>query len=443
MPLDELEFRILKFVQQHHLIPTGSKILVALSGGMDSVCLLHVLLNLKLKLGIEIVAAHLNHMIRASAVRDEEFVRKLCEKLNVELHVERIDVPKLCRDKKVSLEEGARIARYEFLEKVRNHTHSDFTALAHNLNDLAETILHRIVRGTGLTGLICMKPKDGSKIRPLLYVSRKEIEQYISRNKLSYVEDESNYDTRYTRNYIRHRIVPLLKEINPDVESALRQLHYAANLLDKHVSRLLKQKELLKSRDRVIFSIESMDEFEVVELLKYGTNHFGVCLNYKQIENLLNMLNESSFSIRIAEDLWVRKGFEFLSVEKQGSVVTFLELGDFGEYNFNGWVFKLSDKVESGEYVSVSKNKSFIRTRRSGDRVGNTKVKDLMIDSKIPEFLRNEYPIVCDGDKIVWIPFVYKSEDPKVSEVFLNLISHPYGCILRVAGDERRKRFER
>ncbi|AEH51988.1 tRNA lysidine(34) synthetase TilS [Pseudothermotoga thermarum] len=443
MPLDELELRVLNFVQDHLLIPPGSKVLVALSGGMDSVCLLSVLLNIRQKIGFEIAAAHLNHMIRPTAARDEEFVKQLCKEFNVELYVEKFDVLAFCKQEKVGIEEGARIVRYQFLEKVRKKSSSDLIALAHNLNDLVETMVHRVVRGTGLTGLVCMKSKDGAKIRPLLYTTREEIESYVHRKSLPYVEDETNYDLTYTRNYIRHKVIPLLKQMNPNLENTLKQLHFSSILLEKHVTRILENAKVVKLTDRMVFSIEGCDEFEIVEILKYCAESFGVCLAFRQIEDFLKSIGKTSFSLRVADDLWLKKGFEFVSVEKTKEIVSFLELSEFGVYNFNGWIFKLSDKVESKQWIELEKGKSFIRTRRPGDKIGKVKLKDLMIDSKIPEFLRNEYPIVCSNDKIIWIPYVYKSEEQKGCGIFLNLIFDPYECILKMENRERRKRFER
>jgi len=444
VPLDEFELEVLKFIEDHQLITPGSKVLVALSGGVDSVSLLHVLLKLRRFLEIEVSAAHLNHMIRVSASRDEQFVRDLCSKMGVRLYTDRVDVPAFCVQRKIGIEEGARIIRYNFFERIMRESGSDFLALGHNLNDLAETVLHRLIRGTGLTGFVCMYPKDGYKIRPFLYFKRQEIESYAQRNSILYVEDETNFDTTYTRNYIRHRVLPLLRDLNENIENALRQTHFSANLLKRHVHRILEKyrDRVYLFQNRVVFNSGEMDEFETVEVIKWCTERMHVQINFKQIEQITKNLHESSWTMNLTDEVELKKGFEFFSVEQRHPLTKELRITYEGEYNFNGWIFELSKEVKSDQHIFVDSNCTTIRVRRAGDRILEKKLKDILIDLRIPQFLRDEMPLVCFREQIVWIPHVYLNnsfKEKKNNLLVLNLLNDPYSCILKERSERRKK----
>jgi len=190
----------------------GKKVLVAVSGGADSMCLLHWLKSR----GIDVVAAHYEHGIRgAESERDMRFVQDYCRSNNIPLVLERGDVPAYAREKGMGLEEAARKLRYEFLEQQREILSCDLIATAHNLDDNAETVLMNLIRGSGTGGLSGIPSRRGNILRPLLKVSRAEIEEYLAENFLPHVEDSTNQSDDYTRNLIRHRIMPLIKEINP------------------------------------------------------------------------------------------------------------------------------------------------------------------------------------------------------------------------------------
>ena len=188
------------------------KILIGLSGGMDSVCLFHILREL----GCCLEAVHVNHGIRGEeANRDEAFVKMLCEKYDVPFHGFRFDVPEFSKSNHVSIEEAGRMIRKEVFEEVSKACGAKYIALAHHGNDRAETFLFHLSRGTGVKGLGTMKPVQGKVIRPLLWAKREDIEQYIQKHGYDFVEDVTNASEQYTRNRIRHQIIPLLEEINP------------------------------------------------------------------------------------------------------------------------------------------------------------------------------------------------------------------------------------
>ena len=195
--------------------PPGGTILCAVSGGRDSVCLLDYLRRLGQERGFSVAAAHLNHLMRPTAQRDEDFVRALCASLDVPFHTEKVDVYALCDAWRLTVEETGRRARYEFLRRTAASIGAAFIATAHHREDQAETVLLQLLRGTGPQGLAGIPPVREGIIRPLLDTPRAAIDAYIAARDLPYVTDETNLDTHYARNRLRLEIMPQLLTINP------------------------------------------------------------------------------------------------------------------------------------------------------------------------------------------------------------------------------------
>jgi len=213
-----MEKNILEAIKKFSLLEKASTVTVALSGGADSMALLHALLSLSEKLNITVKAAHLNHMIRGEeALRDENFVKESCKALGVELFCERANVPEYARKRGISTELAAREIRYSFLERINQGV----IATAHTASDNLETVLFNLARGTAIDGLCGIPPKRGIFIRPVILCTREQIEDYCHHNNISYVTDSTNLSDQYTRNKIRHQIIPHLKEINPSVENSV------------------------------------------------------------------------------------------------------------------------------------------------------------------------------------------------------------------------------
>ncbi|MFN3283921.1 MAG: tRNA lysidine(34) synthetase TilS, partial [Pseudothermotoga sp.] len=259
-----------------------------------------------------------------------------------------------------------------------------------------------------------------------------------------HVEDETNLDLIYTRNYIRHKILPALKDLNNDMENTLKQVHFSAMLLKKHVSNIIeKYKDRVYTfESRIVFDSSGMDEFEIVEIIKSCLERFHVQVNYRQIEQIVWSLHKSSWTIHVAKGIMVRKGFEFISIEKVHSVVQSLEVAQEGTYSFNGWIFELARKILSNKYIFVEPHSTTIRIRRKTDRISGRKLKDIFIDCGIPQFLRDEIPIVCVQDRIVWIPDIYLNnsfKEKKNNLLVLNLLNDPYSCILKERSEGRKK----
>lgn len=204
------------------LLPPGSRVLTAVSGGCDSICLLHLLWTKREEWGLEVSAAHYEHGIRGEAsLRDAAFVEDFCRARGIPCAVEHGDVPAFAREQGLGIEEAARRLRYAFLEHTADQLGCDRIATAHNADDNAETMLLNLVRGSGLRGLGGIPPVRGRIVRPLLRVTRQEIEEYLRENGLPHVEDASNADERYRRNRLRQRVLPVLRELNPALAHSL------------------------------------------------------------------------------------------------------------------------------------------------------------------------------------------------------------------------------
>ena len=220
---------IIDFISKYAMLPRGAKVLCAVSGGADSMCLLHYLDKNADKLGITVAAAHFNHRLRgAEADRDQAFVEGWCSDNGVFCEIGQADVKAFAQKNGISTEEAARLLRYEFLEKCADKLGCTAIATAHNSDDNAETVLLNLTRGSGARGLCGIPPKRDRFIRPLLSTSRSEIEKYLEENGVPHVEDSSNAADEYTRNIIRHRVMPVLRGINPAFSASVMR---AAELL--------------------------------------------------------------------------------------------------------------------------------------------------------------------------------------------------------------------
>ena len=221
-----LYLRFKKFIAEFDLIKRGDRVLVACSGGPDSVCLLYLLQQLSSELDFSIIVGHYNHRIRGrEADRDEKFVKELSEKFGYDFYL-----GQLKSGEKIKNEEDARNLRYEFLEKARGEGRADKIFIAHNKNDLAETLLINLVRGAGIRGLSSMKIVSGRLVRPLLFAEKSEILGYLKQNNIKFCTDSSNDSLDYTRNIMRHKIIPELQRLNPKLLSALWRTSELAGL---------------------------------------------------------------------------------------------------------------------------------------------------------------------------------------------------------------------
>lgn len=231
-----LEEKVRKTIREYNLIEKNDSIVVGVSGGPDSMTLLSILLKLKEEFNLKIYVAHVNHMLRENAIKDEEYVKKFCEKNNIEMFIKKANISEIAKKEKIGLEEAGRNIRYNFFEEVLKNTKSNKIAIAHNLNDKTETIIMNTLRGSGVSGLKGIEAKRKKYIRPLIEIERYEIEKYCIENKINPRHDESNDDNTYTRNKIRNIVIPYIKnEFNPNIIKTLNRLSEIIKEEDEYV----------------------------------------------------------------------------------------------------------------------------------------------------------------------------------------------------------------
>ena len=281
--------KVITLQRKVKLIPPHSAILVAFSGGIDSSSLAVALQRLREPLKIKrLVLLHINHLLRGEeSYRDENFARSFAQKYSLELFVERVDVPSLAKKRRGNIEAVAREERYRLFEEVRKREGFDLVATAHHLGDLVETIILWLTRGTGLEGLLGFEPMEDHIVRPFYLATRQEIEDFAKKQALEWVEDSTNYDLSLARNRIRHRVVPELKAINPNLEESvlrMREILKEENeLLEKLVqTALLKVKE--EGREGFLKLEPALQRRVVMKL--YGVK------NFKEVSRIINRIKK-------------------------------------------------------------------------------------------------------------------------------------------------------
>ena len=368
---------------------------MAVSGGVDSVALLHSFLALSEDFDLDLHVAHLDHGLRESSKRDADFVRTISKEFGVPCTVKKIKVERRIGE---SLEEAARRVRYGFLRNLKKSLGFDLIATAHHKSDLSETVIYRIVRGTGVRGLVGMKPKSGDLIRPFLIFTRSEIEEYASENNLPYVLDETNLDLKYARNFIRHRVLPILKEMNPSVEDSLFRLSQNAEMFQDYLRSVidLEMKNVRRLKLGYDFPVRQHDllNSEIIRVLT--ENLTGRIPSWLDVMRSLEILGTGK-KVEFWDDFGVWSSLDRVYVGKLSRDEIEYDL-DVGEYEFYDFVVT----VRSGNGLKYSKG-MVLRNRRKGDRIGKKKLKDYLIEKRIPAYLRDEVPLIAVGRRVVWI----------------------------------------
>ena len=264
-----MEEKVLKTIKKYKLIESGDKIVIAVSGGPDSMCLLDVLRKLKEKLKIEIVVAHVNHSIREEADSETLYIKEYCNKHDIEIYIKKENVIELAKKDKIGLEEEGRKVRYKFFDEVLEKANANKIAIAHNMNDKAETVLMNIIRGSGSLGLKGIEPKRDEKyIRPLIEIQRSEIEEYCRINKLDPKHDKSNDDNTYTRNRVRNVLIPFLKEnFNPNIINGINKLSIIIteeqNYLEKIVNNIYNDVKIEEKPKTIVLELKKFNKEDV------------------------------------------------------------------------------------------------------------------------------------------------------------------------------------
>ena len=390
-------------------------VLIALSGGADSVALLLESFRWKRENKIAAVAAaHFHHGIRGvEADRDAAFCRDLCNRLAISYYEGRADIPSLAKEKGLSLETAAREERYRFLRKTKEAAGLSCIATAHHRDDQAETLLLHLIRGSGLEGLCGMRPKNDDVIRPLLYVSKADILSFLAERNQPYCMDSTNDSLDATRNRIRHSVLPLLRELNPNVSDSLSR---TAAYLSEDAAHLQAEAEKAFADVKNRYALAQLPPAVRKRVTRYYLPYSDFDRN--DVETLDSLLTAQTGTIRMLKNGFIAwTDSERLHVDQQEPV-------DYCVPLFVGEPCKLPngktvtlEKVETSffpcnpveAYIDASavRGELSVRTMRAGDRFtpfgmkGSRLLSDYFTDRKVPRFSRN-VPLVCDESGIVW-----------------------------------------
>ena len=454
--------KVRDYMREHEMTAPGDAVIVALSGGADSVCLLTVLKQLATPEFL-LRAVHVHHGIRgAEADRDEAFAQKLCESLSVPLCVAYCHVPAYAAEHGLSEEEAGRILRSQELEKEAGKWEQELPAgsrvkiaLAHHRDDNAETILHHLLRGSGLTGLAGIRPVQGRRIRPLLCVGREEIRAYLEAGHISWCEDSTNQSPDYTRNRIRSQVLPLLKTaVNEQAEEHILQAGQIIGQADAYLRQQAEEiwQEAVCGREEDLAAIPLTAFARQPEILKtylirhmldqlhpgwkdIGSRHFTAIaeLAGKPVGSRLDLPG----------GLMARTGYETLEIvrktEREVSVKT--ESGADGEIHGRQTVPELhmtvfsrqkDQEIPKNQYTKwfdydKIKGTLSVRTRRTGDYLilpsgGSKTIARYMIDEKIPKEKREQILLLAEGSHVLWVVGFRISEYYKIEEHTENIL---------------------
>ncbi len=398
-----------KYIVKKNLISKGDKVIAGFSGGADSTALVHILYCLSDELGFTLEAAHLHHGIRgAEADRDLEFAKSFCESLNIEFKYKKCNIPKIAAERRISEETAGREERYRFFEELAKNGAK--IATAHNKNDNAETVIHHMIRGCGIQGLCGISAVRGNIIRPLINAERSDIERYCEENNLEYVTDSTNLQTEYTRNKIRHCIMPEMEKINPQIISSVCKTAVLAeednDFLDKEAGRAY-EKYVTEKDGQAVFMLDSDLHTAIRKriFIKMAQNT-GTQLDFEKLA-AIERLAEKRISGKTVDITGGKAeiSYDTLIIGKKREKCEFDILFENKDVYIPECGFYA---VSSEDGIALPKNAEIrIRSRKDGDKIrinGMTKkVKNILISKKIPKSERDRIPIVTVNGEIAYI----------------------------------------
>ena len=439
---DGLVAAVKQFIDKDHLLQKGDKVLVALSGGADSVALLHILNSLKEEFNITLYAAHFNHGIRGEeADRDERFCKALCEKMGVYFFRFQADVPLIARRYGESVELCGRKMRYDFLQWVCDDKLGGAKiATAHHSDDNAETVLWNLTRGSGVAGLAGIPVKRDNIIRPLLHCTRAGIEAYCAENDLAYVTDSTNLSDDYTRNKLRHQVMPVLRELNPGVGESIGRTSSILREADEYLN-YISEKELKAAKVPYGWSSERLLQCEPI-VLKYAVKNIlekaAAPVDFQHTALIIEaMRTNGAVDVGGGHTVSCAQGILRIVPQKTDTDVFCMPILDYMREHGtrikvrDGQPFEITPPLAiSGEKINnlllhdgipcdIMTRDTLIRRRRAGDtftdrRRGVTKsVKKLLNELKIPRELRDTILVVADGSTVLWIEGIGTSAQAK------------------------------
>lgn len=452
--------KFIETIKKHKMINKGDNILIGLSGGVDSMAMLHLLLEYKSQLDFNIFIAHVNHGVREEAKLDQEFTKEYAEKLNLPFYTINVDMDGYAKEKKITSEEAGRILRYGFFKEILKEIGGGKIAVAHNLNDQAETILMRIMRGTGTDGLRGIEYTNREIIRPILDLSREELEDYIEKENIPIVQDHTNFMPIYTRNKIRLELIPYIEEnFNPQLIESLTRLKDIAvrdiSFLEKFT--LNRFKKIVKSEDENKIILNRIDFNKEDKAIKLRLIRLAVenllgdlqGINYINYLDLIDMIENSNTGsqMKIRDDYHLRLSYDEIIIEKFSKSLQKTYEIDFIDDIINlGNIVYEKEIISLDEYYNRKKEKNTryfdldkikgdlkIRNRRPGDRfipfgmTGSKKIKDYFIDEKIDKEKRDEIDLITDGEKIIWIVGYRTSNTTAIDDDTKRVLKISYG----------------
>lgn len=447
--------KVLNTIKNYNMIEEGDRVVVGVSGGPDSVCLLYVLDYIRKDLNIKLYIAHIEHGFRGKAsIEDAEFVKELGHRLGIEVFIKYIDVPKFIEESGLSPEEAAREVRYDFYDEVLTNADANKVALGHNLDDQTETLLMRLIRGTGTKGLGGISPvREGKFIRPLIEIPRTEIMDFLNKNNINYRIDKTNLEDIYHRNSIRLSLIPLLeKEYNPNLKQTLaRMAHiirqdnlYLEELAEKEYRKWSSkgQKGIFLSEQNIKplpFPIKTRVLLKGIEEFKGSTRDVGL----GHILDVISLLEDGKVGacVMLPEKMVIEKVYEGIHITDKGGISE-----KFVPYEYTlkipgscfipeAGIELTAEVVLRDEFEEIQGNPFMgqfdfdkingnlkVRNKRPGDRFkplglkGTKKLKDFFIDEKVPIYIRNKTPLLVSGSDIVWVVGFRISNDYKLDK---------------------------
>ncbi len=420
---------IFSAIKQYDMLCDNDKVLIALSGGKDSVALLLFMAEYAQQLKISVFAAHVNHMIRAKAADDDQkFCEELCRKLNLPFFAVKINVPQIAREASKSIEEAARTIRYEYFEELCAEHSIDKIATAHTASDNTETVLYNIARGSGTQGICGIPPKRGNIIRPLILCTKEQTEEYCITKDTGFCTDSTNSCDIYDRNNIRLNIVPHLKKRNPSIDASVARLSYIARCDRMLIASLAD--EFLEKYDGDLNLEETAQLFEDERML--SCSHEILCRKsginipfdiFMQCRSVI-ISRKTGKTVKISNDVYLCIEYDKIrfknAIEHVERYSRLLEVGNAVKLNEKVTISVMTEK-NSISYKNINNltkkatlnfdtiyGDIFARKKEDGDSYiagGMTKsVKKFFSDSKISREDREFIPIICDQHGIIWVP---------------------------------------
>ncbi len=407
-------------VRRNSLIEPGDRVLVAFSGGPDSTVLLHFLFLFSEELDYQVAVAHFNHMLREEAAKEEEFCRRRASEYDLPFFSAKEDVRKFAKEKGMNLEEAARHLRYAFLEKVAEREGYNKIATGHTLSDQAETLLYRLLRGSGVSGLSSIAlVKEGRYIRPLLKVSRAEIMDFLKRTGIPFLQDPSNLDLSFDRNWLRHILLPSIRERFPGVEEVLAREAEILYQEDLWIEGMMEEELQKRLRGRRLF----VDDW--TQPLGYKRRLIRAFLrkirgnlrriNFDHIEHLVNLKPGDEYFLP-GEERVLRQGDSFFYLGRLPQRRNYsLTIEKEGTYRIEGlWEISVERSEGQGDFsfkdeaLVSAELPLVVRNWKAGDRYlplgrkGERKISNMFNSQGIPGPLRPYLPVFLKGEEVVW-----------------------------------------